>query len=56
MKKLKGASIRGMLATIPFSLSSRLLPKNFNIKINKTIILSVVLYECKTWSLIKWRM
>jgi hypothetical protein len=32
-------------------LSSRLLSKNVKIKIYKTIILPVVLYECKTWSL-----
>ena len=34
---------------IPFS--SRLLSKNFKIKIYKTIILPVVLYGCETWSL-----
>jgi hypothetical protein len=32
-------------------LSSRLLSKNVKIKIFKTIILSVVLYECETLSL-----
>ena len=32
-------------------LSSRLLSKNFKIKIYKTIILLVVLYGCETWSL-----
>jgi hypothetical protein len=32
-------------------LSSCLLYKNVNIKIYKTIILDVVLYECATWSL-----
>ena len=32
-------------------LSSRLLSKNFKIKIYKTIILPVVLYGCETWSL-----
>ena len=31
-------------------LSSRLLSKNINIKIYRTIILSVVLYGCETWS------
>jgi len=31
-------------------LSSRLLPKNFKIKIYITIILPVVLYGCETWS------
>jgi hypothetical protein len=33
-------------------LSSRLLSKNLKIRIYKTIILPVVLYECETWSLI----
>jgi hypothetical protein len=32
-------------------LSSRLLSKNIKIRINKTILLSVVLYGCETWSL-----
>ena len=32
-------------------LSSRLLSKNLKIKIYKTVILSVVLYGCETWSL-----
>jgi hypothetical protein len=32
-------------------LSSRLLSRNVNVKIYKTIILSVVLYGCKIWSL-----
>jgi hypothetical protein len=32
-------------------LSSRLLSKNINIRIYKTIILPVVLYGCETWSL-----
>ena len=32
-------------------LCSRLLSKNFKIKIYKTIILPVVLYGCETWSL-----
>jgi hypothetical protein len=41
-----------MLATIRFSLfSSRLLSRNVKVKINKTIILPVVLYGCETWSL-----
>jgi hypothetical protein len=31
-------------------LSSLLLSKNTKIRINKTIILSVVLYGCETWS------
>ena len=32
-------------------LSSRLLSKNLKIKIYRTIILPVVLYDCETWSL-----
>jgi len=32
-------------------LSPNLLPKNLNIKIYRTTILSVVLYGCETWSL-----
>ena len=32
-------------------LSCRLLSKNLKIKIYRTIILSIVLYGCKTWSL-----
>ena len=32
-------------------LSSRLLSKNLKIKIYRTIVLPVVLYGCKTWSL-----
>ena len=32
-------------------LSSRLLSKNLKIKVYRTIILSVVLYGCETWSL-----
>jgi hypothetical protein len=35
-------------------LSSSLLSKNLKIKIYRTIILSVVLYGCKTWSLTLW--
>jgi hypothetical protein len=35
----------------PELLSSRLLSKNVNIKIYKTVILSVGLYGCETWSL-----
>jgi hypothetical protein len=43
-----------MLATIQSKslLSSRLLSKNVEIRIYKTIILPVVLYGCETWSLI----
>ena len=32
-------------------LSSKLASKNLKIKIYRTIILPVVLYECETWSL-----
>jgi len=32
-------------------LSYSLLPKNLNFKIYRTIILSVVLYGCETWSI-----
>jgi len=32
-------------------LSSSLLPKNFKIKIYRTIILPIVLYGCETWLL-----
>jgi hypothetical protein len=32
-------------------LSSRLLSKNLKIRIYKTMILSVILYGCETWSL-----
>jgi hypothetical protein len=40
-----------MLAIIRFSLlSSRLLSRNLKVKINKIIILPVVLYGCETWS------
>jgi len=31
-----------------------LLPKNLEIKIYTTIILTVVLYGCETWSLTRW--
>jgi hypothetical protein len=33
-------------------LSSHLLSRNVEVKIHKTIILPVVLYECETWSLV----
>ena len=32
-------------------MSSRLLSKNLNIKIYRTVLLPVVLYGCETWSL-----
>ena len=40
-----------MLIFVAESLSSSLLSKTLNIKIYRTIILPVVLYGCKTWSL-----
>jgi hypothetical protein len=41
-----------MLATIQSrTLSSLLLSKDIKIRINKSIILPVVLYECEPWSL-----
>jgi hypothetical protein len=41
-----------MLYSVQTLLSSRLLSKNFKIKIYETIILPVVLCGCETWSLI----
>jgi hypothetical protein len=43
-----------MLTTIRFKnlSSSRLLSRNVTVKIYKTIILTVVLYGCETWSLV----
>jgi hypothetical protein len=35
-------------------LFSRLLSKNIKIRIYKTIILPVVMYECRTWSVTLW--
>jgi glutaredoxin 2 len=48
MKKLIGNKIRGIFATIPFSLASRLLSKMLNINIYKNIILPVVFYVYET--------
>ena len=47
-KRIAGNSCYYSVQTL---LSSRLLSKNLKIKIYKTIILPVVLYECETWSL-----
>jgi hypothetical protein len=44
--------VRECLLLIQNSLSSSLLSKNVKIKIHQTIIVSVVLYGCETWSLI----
>jgi hypothetical protein len=40
-----------LLLFSPKSLSSHLISENLKIKIYKTVILPVVLYGCKTWSL-----
>jgi hypothetical protein len=40
-----------MFSRVQSLLSSRLLSRNVKVKIYKTIILPVVLYECETWSL-----
>jgi hypothetical protein len=48
-RKLRGDRIRVTLVTVQ---SSRLLSKNIKIRIYKTIILPVVLYECESWTLI----
>jgi len=39
--------------SMPNILSSSLLSKNIKIKIQRTAVLPVVLYECETWSKIK---
>jgi hypothetical protein len=48
MRKLRAGYIRVMLTTVR---CYRLLSKNIEIEINKTIVRPVVLYECETWSL-----
>jgi hypothetical protein len=40
-----------MTVTFNYLLSSCLISKNIKIKIYKTVILTVVLYGCETWSL-----
>ena len=40
-----------MLSSFAESTSSNLLSRNIKLKINRTIILPVVLYGCETWSL-----
>jgi hypothetical protein len=45
-------SINACYHSVQNLLSSHLLSKNIKIRINTTIILSVVLYGCETWSLI----
>jgi len=55
-KKLRADCGQEILAIIRcrIILSSRLLYKNLKFKIYGTIILPVVLYGCKTWSLTLW--
>jgi len=40
---------------ILFRVFSCLLSKNFKLKVLKTIILPVVMYECETWSVTLWK-
>jgi hypothetical protein len=47
-----GRDISGIYIYIQNLLSFRVLSKNVNIKIYKTIILPLVLYGCETWSVI----
>jgi hypothetical protein len=49
----KDSNNEKLLATTQFTalLSSSLLSKNLKIRTYKTVILSVVLYGCETWSL-----
>jgi hypothetical protein len=42
----------GCYYSVQHILSSRLIPKNLKIKIHRTVILSLVLYGCETWSFI----
>ena len=49
--KSRFKSGNGCYYSVQNILSSSLLSKNINIKICRTIILSVVLYGCETWSL-----
>jgi hypothetical protein len=53
MKKLRADQISGIFATIQFRifLCFRLLSKNLKIKLYKTVVLPVALYESETWSL-----
>ena len=46
------SSLKAGNASVQNLLSFNLLSKNLKIKIYRTIILSVVLYGCETWSLI----
>jgi hypothetical protein len=43
--------VKSRLNSVQSLLSSRLLSRNVKVKMYKTIILPVVLYECETWSL-----
>jgi hypothetical protein len=49
-KKLRADCNQGMLAVIPRRIFC-LLSKNINIKIHRTVVLTVALYGCETWSL-----
>jgi hypothetical protein len=52
-EKIRADYIWGMLATWHFAFQNLLSSchkKNMEIKINETLILSVVLYGCETWS------
>jgi hypothetical protein len=49
--EIKSTKLSMNACSVKNLLSSRLLSKNLNIKILKSIILSVVFYECETWSL-----
>jgi hypothetical protein len=53
MKKIKSTLNSGNAHyhSVQSLLSSHLLSRNLRVKINKTIILPVVLYGCQTWSL-----
>jgi hypothetical protein len=48
-------SVVTWLHSVQNRLSSRLLSDNLRIKINKTIILPLVLYGCQTWCLALWK-
>jgi hypothetical protein len=49
--KMRLSSGKACYHSVQSPLSFRLLPKNLKMRIHKTIILPVVLYGCKTWSL-----
>jgi hypothetical protein len=43
-----------LLSLVQNFLSCSLLPKNVNIKLSRTVILTAVLHGCETWSLTLW--